>query len=127
MPALLRDPDDDPPDGKAAEASEGAVPAPPPRERAVRGDWVYLVAAGVGAAALQSAGWRVGAPERGLLVRLVALAAGLALVGAAAQIALARHASRRALSRSERLRRSMVSVVVLALLGASGLLLWLRS
>lgn len=99
----------------------------PPRRGLSRGDAAYVAAGAVIAASLQLVGWRVPSPERALLVRFVALAAGLAAVGAATEIALARHASRVPLSRTRRLRRAMTTLVALALLGFAGVLFALRS
>jgi hypothetical protein len=78
------------------------------------------------AGALQLIGWRAPTAERALLVRFVALAAGLAVLGVAAQIALARHAPRVQRSPARKLRRAMGGLVVLALLGLTGVLFLLR-
>lgn len=97
-----------------------------PRKGLARGDAVYVLAGAVIAASLQLIGWRVASAERSLLVRFVALSAGLAVIGAATEIALARHSSRPLPSRLRRLRRAMAMLVVLALLGFSGVLFALR-
>jgi hypothetical protein len=97
-----------------------------PRKGLARGDAAYVAAGGLLAAALQLFGWQVASPERAILVRFVALAAGLALVGGATDVALARHVARVPRSRSRRLRRAMTAFVVLALLGLAGLLFVVR-
>lgn len=98
----------------------------PPRRGLTRGDAAYVAAGALIAAALQLVGWRVPTPERALLVRFVALAAGLAAVGAATEVALARHATRTVRSRTRRLRGAMATLVVLAILGFTGVLFALR-
>jgi hypothetical protein len=97
-----------------------------PRRVLVRGDAAYVACGVALAAALQVVGWRVPSPERALLVRFVALAAGLAVVGAASDVALARHLQRLTRSPARRLRRSMALLVGLALLGLTGVLFALR-
>jgi hypothetical protein len=97
-----------------------------PRKGLARGDAVYVTAGALAAAALQLIGWRTATSERALLVRFVALAAGLALIGATTQVALARHSVRLKLSRTRRLRRAMAVLVALALLGLTGVLFALR-
>jgi len=109
--------------GTAAPAAGDAEPLVA-RRRLARGDAPYLAAAALVAASLQTIGWRVAGAERALLVRFVALAAGLALIDAAATLALARHA--RGVRRGVRLRGWMAAVVVLAMLLLSGLLFALR-
>jgi hypothetical protein len=93
-----------------------------PRQGLARGDAAYVTGGALVAAALQLIGWRVATAERALLVRFVALAAGLAFIGAAAEIALARHSPRVRRSPPRRLRRAMGWLVVLSLLGATGVL-----
>jgi hypothetical protein len=97
-----------------------------PRRGVKRGDAAYIVAGAILAAALQAFGWRAASAERSLLVRFVALAAGLALIGAATEVGLARHRPRARLSPTRRVRRALVPLVLLSLLGASGLLFVLR-
>jgi hypothetical protein len=89
------------------------------RGRSPRGDRYYLIGAAVAATLLQFVGWVPASPERALLVRLVTVAAGVALVSSAAQVTLARH--KRGQPVSSRSRRRMVilslgavGVVVLA-------------
>ena len=116
----------------ALQARQGATrlvldePELSPRRGLRRGDAAYVACGALAAAALQLLGWRVATPERALLVRLVALAAGLALIGAAVDVALARHAPRVALSSQRRLRRTMTTFVVLAVLGLTGALFVVR-
>ena len=97
-----------------------------PRKALAPGDAVYVASGALIAAGLQLIGWRAASAERALLVRFVALAAGLALVGGATDVALARHVARVPRSRSRRLRRAMTAFVVLALLGLAGLLFVVR-
>jgi hypothetical protein len=97
-----------------------------PRRGLHRGDAVYVAAGAAGAVALQLFGWRIATPERALLVRLVALAAGLALVGASVDVALSRHVPRAPQSSQRRLRRGMATFLVLALLGLTGALFVVR-
>ena len=79
-----------------ARAPERLIGEPnlPARRRATRGDVVYVMGGCVLAAGLQIFGWRSSSPERALLVRLVALAVGLAVIGASVELATARHARR---------------------------------
>jgi hypothetical protein len=97
-----------------------------PRKGLARGDAAYVTGGALVAGALQLIGWRAPTAERALLVRFVALAAGLAVLGVAAQIALARHAPRVQRSPARKLRRAMGGLVVLALLGLTGVLFLLR-
>ncbi|HEY3944608.1 MAG TPA: hypothetical protein VGL78_05240 [Solirubrobacteraceae bacterium] len=80
-------------------------------------------AGALAAALLQTVGWKVVGTERALLVRFVALAAGLAVLGAATEVALARSAARAPRSSRSRLRGATTSLVALAILAAGGLLL----
>jgi hypothetical protein len=97
-----------------------------PRRRLARGDAAYLAFAAVVAVSMQFIGWRVAGAERALLVRFVALGAGLAVIDAAATIALARHARRATRPLRVRLRASMVALVLLGILFLTGLLFVLR-
>ena len=92
------------------------------RKGFARGDVAYPVAGATAALALQVVGWRVASAERALLVRLVALAAGLALVGASAEIALARHALRATRDSRARLRSAGAALLLLGGLAIAGLL-----
>ena len=91
-----------------------------PRGQIPRGDVFFLVVGVLLALALQTVGWRAVVPERALLVRLVALASGLAVLGAATSIALTRHMRRPPASRKTRMRRSLVWLLVLGGLIAIG-------
>ncbi len=97
-----------------------------PRRGLRRGDALYVAGSTVAAVLLQLSGWRVTSPERALLVRLVALAGGLALIGAAVDVALARHAPRVTRSSQRRLRRGLTTFVLLAILGLTGALFVVR-
>jgi hypothetical protein len=96
------------------------------RNRFARGDAAYPVVGALIALALQLVGWQVASPERALLVRLVALAAGLAIVGAAAEIALARHAFRVKRGSRAQLRSARGALLVLGGLALVGLLFTTR-
>ncbi len=127
-------------------SSPSAAPLPDPRNlagaaspaaarrarvRLRRGDHLYIAAALAAAVALQTVGWSVTVPERALFVRLVTLMAGIALLGASAQLATARYAKRRRPSARGRLRRAMpllAGLLVAALIGvllASTIVPWL--
>jgi hypothetical protein len=95
----------------------------PARRRLSRGDGVALAGAGALAATLQLVGWQAAGVERELLVRTVALAAGLAVIGASAEALVQRHASRVRLPVRARLRRAIRPVLVLGALGVLGVLL----
>jgi hypothetical protein len=96
-----------------------------PRTRIRRGDALHLAGAAVLAAALQLVGWGVAAPERAILVRFVALASGLALIGGATTIALARHGHHTRAAGGLRVRRALPYLVLLVI-AASLLLVSLR-
>lgn len=101
-------------------------PLAPRRSHSTRGDAAYLAAGALFAAVLQGVGWRVAGAERALLVRFVALAASLAVIGAATDLALARHVRRVRRSRARRLRSAMTVLVALGLLGLTGVIFGLR-
>jgi hypothetical protein len=101
------------------EANEArVVDGPPlrPRMRLARGDVAIISLGAVIACVLQVVGWRSGPAERAILVRLVALACGLAILGAATGVALARHVRRVPPSRRERIRRVIPWLSVLSIL-----------
>lgn len=98
----------------------------PARATFRRGDAVYVGGGAVLAAGLQAFGWRVGTPERALLVRLVAIAAGLGVLGVATELAIARHALRVVLPTPLRLRRSRWSILAVAVLALVGLVFVVR-
>jgi hypothetical protein len=106
---------------EAARVLEGAPLEP--RRTLARGDALYLGGGTVLALALQCVGWGIVDVERALLVRLVAVATGLGIIGASAEIALARHETRE--SRSARARWLAVGLplALLGVLALSGLLL----
>jgi hypothetical protein len=109
-------------EGRRGRASVIEEPALSPRKGLAPGDAAYVAAGTLLAAALQVVGWRVATAERALLVRFVALAAGLAVLGASTDVALARHGARQALPRRARLRSAMAMLVVFVLLAATGAL-----
>jgi hypothetical protein len=78
------------------------------------------------AAVMQGVGWRVANVERALLVRFMALAAGLAVIGAATDVVLERRRPRAVLSPARRARRAMPALVLLTLLAIAGLMFALR-
>jgi hypothetical protein len=101
------------------EANEArVVEGPPlrPRTRLARGDVAIISLGAAIACVLQVVGWRSGPAERAILVRLVALACGLAVLGAATGVALARHARRIPPPRRERIRRVIPWLSVLSVL-----------
>jgi len=92
-----------------------------PRSDLPRGDGAYVAVGVLGALAMQTVGWGVPTPERAVLVRLVTVVCGVAVISGTTSIALARHTQRVAASSRRRLRRSLPWLVVLAMVGASGL------
>jgi hypothetical protein len=88
-----------------------------------RGEALCVGAGALAAAVLQTVGWKIVGPERALLVRFVALAAGLAVLGAATEVALAQTAQRVPRSPRSRLRGAATWLVALVILAAGGLLL----
>lgn len=92
-----------------------------PRGRIAAGDRVILGAGFVVAASFQAIGWNVAVPERALLVRLIAVVAGLAIIGAATRVALARHAPP-GLSTRRRARGAIAPAIALAALLLVGIL-----
>jgi hypothetical protein len=97
-----------------------------PRKVLAGGDVMYVAGGALFATALQMVGWRAPTAERELLVRVVSLAAGIAVLGAATEVALARHQPRSKRSPRRRLRGGMALLVTLAVLAMSGLLLTFR-
>jgi hypothetical protein len=94
------------------------VEGPPlrPRTRLARGDLAIMSVGAIAACSLQLVGWRSGPAERAILVRLVAIACGLAIIGAATAVALARHTRRVPASRKERVRRALPWATMLSIL-----------
>jgi hypothetical protein len=106
------------------DVSDGrVVEGPPlrPRTRLARGDVAIMSLGAVVACLLQLVGWRSGPPERAILVRLVAIACGLAVIGASTGVALARHARRARASRKERIRRALPWLTLLSTLAVARL------
>jgi hypothetical protein len=62
-----------------------------PRGHVAAGNRAIVAAGIVAAAGLQRIGWSISVTERALLVRLAAILAGLATIGGATRLALARH------------------------------------
>jgi len=94
------------------------------RSKTRRGDMVYVGAGAIAAFALQLVGWGVLVPERALLVRLTTLAVGLAVLGAATDVGLARHAKRLPVAGRLRRRVFVTWLALTVLAGAVGGLFW---
>ncbi len=94
------------------------VPGPKllPRTRVARGDGIILAAAFVCALGLQAIGWGVAVPERALLLRATTLVAGIAILGAATDIATLRHQVRKPARPAVRMARVWPSAALLILL-----------
>lgn len=92
-----------------------------PRQSVARGDALYLAAGVVLAVALQAVGWTVAVPERATLVRVVTVAAGIAIIGATTSAAVARHTRTRA-SVAGGARAALAMLVFLGLLLAAAVL-----
>jgi hypothetical protein len=92
-----------------------------PRAAIPRGDIGFIAVGATLAVALQFVGWRAASPERLLLVRLVEVAAGLAVVGGATAIAMARHVRRAPRPLRARARSAMIWFVMVVLLVFVGL------
>src|SRR5260221_2583987 len=84
-----------------------------PRLPLARADAVYIAIAVVMAIALQALGWSVLVPERAVLVRLVPLAAGIAIIAAATSIATARHGTSPGFARAFRSALPMLACIAL--------------
>jgi hypothetical protein len=97
-----------------------------PRRVLARGDAWYLAGGALFAVGLQGIGWQISTTERAVLVRVVSLAAGIALLAVSTQVALARHVPRVPGRPAARLRRAMPPLVALGLLALGGLLLAFR-
>ncbi len=96
-----------------------------PRSEIPRGDGIYVGIGVVLALLMQGVGWGIPVPERAVLVRLVTVVCGIAVLGGAASIALARHGKRVSASRRIRLKRALPWLVMLALVSLSGAVLGL--
>lgn len=110
------------------EAAKRVVAGSPlkPRSELPGGDGTYLTAGVLVALAMQAVGWGVVSVERAVLVRLVTLVCGVAVLGAATSIALARHATRTPALPPMRMRRALPWVVLLALFLGTGAVWMLR-
>ena len=97
-----------------------------PRRRLLGREGYLLLAAGVFAVAIQTAGWDVPGVERSLLVRFAALAASLALIDATVQVALAQYPRRARASSAARLKTARPWLIGLAVLGLVGLVLAIK-
>lgn len=106
------------PDAARARILEGS--ALEPRSSLPRGDGAYVAAGVIVAFGMQLVGWSVAVPERAVLVRLVTLAAGVAVLGAATDIALARHARARKAPVRRRVRVALPWLLIGALVLALG-------
>jgi hypothetical protein len=91
-----------------------------PRSEIPRGDGLYVGVGVVLALSMQAVGWGIAVPERAVLVRLVTVVCGIAVLGGATSISLARHTARVPASRRIRLRRALPWLVLLALVSFSG-------
>ncbi len=103
-----------------APARISAGPRLRPRVEIPRFDALYVLFGVSAAIGLQAVGWRVSSPERAMLVRLVMLAAGLAVLGAATDLAVSRHAPRPLARSSRRIRRALPLVLFLAAVTVTG-------
>jgi hypothetical protein len=92
-----------------------------PREVIPRGDIGFIAVGAALAIGLQIVGWHAVSPERLLLVRLVQVAAGLAIIGGATAIALARHLRRAPRPMRARTHSALIWFVMIALLVVVGL------
>lgn len=97
-----------------------------PRMQLRRGDGAYVAGGVILAVALQGVGWQVATPERALLIRLVAVASGIAVLGTATSISLARHGRAAAAPMRRRFRRALPWIVALVMCTAGGLM-WMRA
>jgi hypothetical protein len=112
---------------RRVEPARGPVGLPlRPRTTIPRGDLAYILLGVLLAVGLQVTGWRAMAPERALLVRMVALLQGLAVIGAVTAVATARHARRSPPSTRRRLRRALLWLVLFGLLAIGAAFLLLR-
>jgi hypothetical protein len=94
------------------------VPGPKlsPRSRVARGDGIILGVAFMCALGLQAIGWGVAVPERALLLRATTLVSGIAILGAATDIATLRHQNRKTARAAVRISRTWPSAALLVLL-----------
>jgi phosphoglycerol transferase MdoB-like AlkP superfamily enzyme len=112
---------------RPADRARGSVGLPlRPRAAVPRGDVAYVLLGAILAISLQTVGWRLPGAERALLVRMVSLVGGLAVIGAAATAAIARHARRAPASTRVRLRRALPWMVFLGLMAVGAAFVLLR-
>jgi len=64
-------------------------------------------------------GWSITVPERALLVRIVTIAAGVGIIGAATTLATARHAPSQKLGRALRNALPMLACILLLVLAGT--------
>jgi hypothetical protein len=121
-PALKRVPR--PADDVVIPGRERRTDALKPKTRISKGDTWFVAGGVVLAIALQAIGWHVVTAERGLLVRLVTLAAGLGVIGTATSVALARHPARVRAPSRRRFRVAVPWLAATVVLAAGGFLLW---
>jgi len=105
----------------ASGSSQGEQPAPV-RAAWSRRDAAYVAVGTLLAALIQTVGWGVATVERALLVRFTALAAALAVIAAATDVALHDRSARASPSPAARVRRAMLPLLLLALLAVAGLM-----
>jgi hypothetical protein len=94
-----------------------------PRRTLVGREGYLLLGAGALAVALQAIGWEVPGVERSLLVRFVGIAAGLVVLDAAVDVALARYTRRARATALMRLRTARPWLIALGALALVGVLL----
>ena len=111
-----------PPLGKGVSVPLAERPPLGARRDLPRGDIAYVAAGVLLAATMQLFGWQVAPTERALLIRLIALAAGLAILGAWTEAAIARHGARAVALPRVRLRAALVPIILLVVLAARGVL-----
>ena len=92
-----------------------------PRARMPKGDTLVMALGALIACSLQAIGWQTAVPERAVLVRLVCLATGLSVLGAATTIALARHTRRIPAPTRMRVRDALPWLVLFGVLVAAGI------
>ena len=112
------------PDADAAARIVAGTPLKP-RSELPRGDGAYVIFGVAAALAMQAIGWGVASPERAVLIRLVTITSGIAVLGGATSIALARHATRTPSPGRVRLRRALPWLSFLLVSGAVGAFLTL--
>jgi hypothetical protein len=87
-----------------------------PRSSVLRGDAYYLAGGVVVALLLQTIGWRVLSPERGLLIRIATLAAGISVIGASVSLSLARRLTASKTPRKNPMKELLSWAVAIAML-----------